>query len=117
MSQGDQYPCPVVTRRAGLDADQASRESFEKSENIVASQLQSHDNHAARVDAMNLKDMLGDIQTDGDNPFRGRLSLMWPSTTTLWHCDAGSGGRPPHQVTCAAAISIVKSPTVCGRRV
>jgi ACR3 family arsenite transporter len=31
---------------------------------------------------------------------------LWRSqTTTLWHIDAGSGGRPPHQVYLSAGIA------------
>jgi hypothetical protein len=38
--------------------------------------------------------VLGEVQADGD----GRLlSFSRSQTTTLWHIDAGSGGRPPQQ--------------------
>jgi IS5 family transposase len=46
---------------------------------------------------MNLKDVLGDIQSDRDNLAHGRFSSSGLTTATLWHRDAGSGGRPLHQ--------------------
>jgi hypothetical protein len=51
------------------------------------------------VYAVNLKNVLRDIQPDRDNLAHGRLSSSGLATATLWHRDAGSGGRPPHQVT------------------
>lgn len=50
------------------------------------------------VNAVNLEDVLGDIQTDHDNLQQGRSSSV-TRTAILWHTDAAGGGRPPHQVT------------------
>src|ERR1700724_1742158 len=48
--------------------------------------------------AVNLKPVLGKIETDRGNMLVDGSSQLWRSpTTTLWHIDAGSGGRPPHQ--------------------
>jgi hypothetical protein len=50
------------------------------------------------VDAVDLEPVFGEIQTDGGNLNGGRLLSLWRlQTTTLWHIDTGSGGRPPHQ--------------------
>jgi hypothetical protein len=43
--------------------------------------------------SMNMKDVLGDIQTDYDNFRHGRL-LKWCSTPPLWHIDAVGGVHP-----------------------
>src|SRR3954468_24245830 len=42
-----------------------------------------------------LKDVLGEIQSDGADLVRGRL-LEWALPPPLWHADA-VGGRPHHQ--------------------
>src|SRR5215217_5331883 len=44
---------------------------------------------------MELKDVLGEIESDGANLVHGRL-LEWALTPPLWHADA-AGGRPHHQ--------------------
>jgi hypothetical protein len=47
---------------------------------------------------MDLEPVFGEIRTDGGNLHGGRLLSLWRlQTTTLWHIDAASGGRPPHQ--------------------
>jgi hypothetical protein len=60
------------------------------------------DNHlAAAIDAVDLELLLGEINTDRGNLHDGRLPSLWRfATTTLWHIDAGSGGRQPHQDIC-----------------
>ncbi len=47
-----------------------------KRDDVVSPQLPPHRHRTGSVDAMNLKDMLGDIQTDCCNLLHGRLSLM-----------------------------------------
>src|SRR3954465_11968779 len=44
---------------------------------------------------MELKDVLGEIESDGANLVHGRL-LKWALTPPLWHAEA-VGGRPHHQ--------------------
>src|SRR3954471_17924576 len=44
---------------------------------------------------MELKDVLGEIESDGANLVHGRL-LEWALTPPLWHAEA-VGGRPHHQ--------------------
>lgn len=66
----------MVSCRASFDADQAWRQSFEKSNNVISSKLSTNDDCSGSVGAMNLKNLLGDIQTDCGNLFHGRFSLM-----------------------------------------
>src|SRR5262249_38610762 len=50
------------------------------------------------TNAVNLEHVLGDIQTDrGNLHVDGSPSVIRLTTITLWHFDAGSGRRPPHQ--------------------
>jgi hypothetical protein len=47
---------------------------------------------------VNLEHVLGDIQTDrGNLHVDGSPHVIRFRRTTLWHFDAGSGRRPPHQ--------------------
>jgi hypothetical protein len=45
---------------------------------------------------VNLKHVLGDIHTDRGNLHLDGSPHVIRTTITLWHCDAGSGRRPPH---------------------
>src|SRR5450631_3530664 len=57
----------MVRRGTGLHADQAWRQSLEERHNLAAAKLLSDDDLLGRVDAVNLKYVLGDIQTDRGN--------------------------------------------------
>ena len=47
---------------------------------------------------MHLEHVLGEIDTDRANlHVDGPLMVIRSATITLWHFDAGSGRRPPHQ--------------------
>src|SRR4051794_13428986 len=50
---------------------------------------------SAAVGPMKLKDVLGEIESDGAYRVHGRL-LEWALTPPLWHAEA-VGGRPHHQ--------------------
>src|SRR4029453_14936069 len=88
----------MVRRGTGLHADQAWRQSLEERRNLAAAKLVSADDLLGRVNAVNLKHVLGDIQTDrGNLHVDGSPDVIRLRRTTLWHLDAGSGRRPPHQ--------------------
>src|SRR5712672_231472 len=89
---------PNGRRGTGLHADQAWRQSLEERRNLAAAKLLSDDDLLGRVNAVNLKHVLGDIQTDrGNLHVDGSPDVIRLRRTTLWHFDAGSGRRPPHQ--------------------
>jgi hypothetical protein len=68
-----------------------------KGNHLTAPELLSDDDLLGRIDAMDLKHVLGDIQTDCGN-LHVDGSLMWfVATITLRRFVAGSGRRPPHQ--------------------
>src|SRR3954465_15209983 len=52
---------------------------------------------------MELKDVFGEIESDGANLVHGRL-LEWALTPPLWHAEA-VGGRPHHQVPTSTPTS------------
>jgi hypothetical protein len=64
---------------------------------VGPAKLLPDDDLLSRIDAMDLKHVLGDIQTDCGN-LHVDGSLMWfVATITLRRFVAGSGRRPPHQ--------------------
>src|SRR6516225_7082231 len=89
---------PMMRGRTGFHADQTWLERPEIGDDAATPQPPANDDVSSRVDAVNLKPVFGEIETDSGNLHGGRLRSLWRSqTTTLWHIDAGSGGRPPHQ--------------------
>jgi hypothetical protein len=64
---------------------------------MTAAKLLPDDDLLGRIDAVYLKHVLGDIQTDCGN-LHVDGSLMWfVATITLRRFVAASGRRPPHQ--------------------
>src|ERR1700688_1019869 len=59
-----------MSRGAGLHADETRRQRFEERQHLAAPELFPNDDLLAVVDPVNLKHVLGDIQTD-----RGNLHL------------------------------------------
>jgi len=89
-------PCqltrPIMRRGTGPHANEARRQRRETLHHLTAAKLLPHDDPLGRVDAMDLKHVLGDIQTDC-----GNLRMWFVATITLRRFVAGSGHRPPHQ--------------------
>jgi len=74
--------------RAGacFHADETRLEAFEKLQDLAAAQLAPEDHHAVQVDAVDLKDVLGQIDADGGSLFHGWLpSLVGFHDTPMWH--------------------------------
>src|SRR4029453_8369138 len=98
MPERYEFPSPIMRARAGLNPDRAGRELGEELQYCTAPQLLPYDDTAQFIYPMHLEDMLRQIQTDRANLTHGRLLSFWRLlTTTFWHIDAVSGGRPPHQ--------------------
>lgn len=100
----------MVRGRARLDTDQARRQHPEEASDIITTQLSAEHYSARGFYTVNLKDALGDVQTDGANLLYGRLSLMCLSAATLWHI-AMPGGEAVHHIGSAAVNS--ESPITC----
>ena len=62
-----QLTCPVVRGGTGLHANQARRQRREELHHLTATKLPPHDHLLGRIDAVDLKRVLGDIQTDCGN--------------------------------------------------
>jgi hypothetical protein len=57
----------MVRRCAGLDANQARWQLLEERQNITALQLTADDHLASGIYSVNLKNRLGDVETDSRN--------------------------------------------------
>src|ERR1700734_4173108 len=62
-----EFTRPIMGRRAGFHANQASRQRLEELHHLAASQLLANDDLLGCVDRMNLIHVLSDIQTDRCN--------------------------------------------------
>src|SRR4029450_2215103 len=77
MSQGLQLARPVMRRSAGLDPDQARRQLLEERQNAAPPQLTADNHLALRINAMDLKHRLGDVETDSRNRLHVGSSETW----------------------------------------
>src|SRR5262245_34457271 len=66
---------------AGLDAHQAGLKRHEKSQHVSALQLSAHNNLAVRIHPMNLKNRLGDVQTNRRDRLHLGSSESWSLQT------------------------------------
>src|SRR6516162_2131292 len=83
----------MMRRCAGLNADEAWRQLLEECQDITSLQLAPDDYLAYRVDAVDLKNRLRDVETDRRHPVHAALLriVVTPAATTQWHLRAGGG--------------------------
>src|SRR4029077_19448183 len=85
-----------MRRGTRLQPDQTARELCEERHHLAAPQLLAQNYRATRIDPVNLKNMLRQIQPDRRNLTHGWLLLM----VSLINCYSGTwmpfGGHPPH---------------------
>src|SRR5215216_3579843 len=87
-----------MRRSTGLHANQAGWQRFEELRHLRPTKLFSDRDVLGRVNAVDLKYVLRDVQTDrGNLHVDGSPPCDSSQRTTLWHFDARSGRRPPHQ--------------------
>src|SRR5262245_18269532 len=92
-----------MRRGTRVHADQAPAQLFEECQHRAAPELLPNDHLFGRVDPVNRKHVLGNIQTDrGNLHVDGSPHVIRFRRNTLWHFDAGSGRRPPHQTRTSA---------------
>src|SRR5665811_297638 len=107
MAQLLKFSSPVMRSRTGLNADDAPRRLAKEGQDLRPPQLPTDDHRAGCTNPVNLKNRLGDIQTNRCNLLHGwLLSIVIASTaTTVWHLDAGGG-----------AVHSIRSGHNCGRQ-
>jgi hypothetical protein len=82
--------CPLVRRCARFHANKASWQFGKELKNLCSTNTLADHHRAIRIDAVNLKHRLRNIDPDRANLAHGRLPSMWLrfDATTLWHFDA-----------------------------
>src|SRR5215218_10080511 len=103
MTELGDLTAPIVSAATGLHGHRAGRERGQERQKLAAAQLLAKDHRARAVSPMKLKDVLGEIESDGANLVHGRL-LEWALTPPLWHADAVGGVHTirPLATACAA---------------
>src|SRR3954451_18446294 len=74
---------PIMRAATRLHGHRARRQRGQKRQKLAAAQLLAKDHRARAVSLMQLKDVLGEIESDGANLVHGRL-LEWALTPPLW---------------------------------
>src|SRR5262249_30919957 len=90
MSQLFELACPLMRRCARFHANAARRQIGKELKNSRSTNALADHHRAICINTVNLKQILGDIQTDRANLAHGRFPSMWLrfDPTTLWHFDA-----------------------------
>ncbi len=81
---------PIMRAATGLQGHGTGRQRCEERQKLAAAQLLAKDHRARAVSPMQLKDVLGEIESDGAHRVHRRL-LAWFATPPLWHADAVRG--------------------------
>jgi hypothetical protein len=88
---------PAVTAKVRADKAAVRRARRERALQAAKEKAGSPE-HRRHVPATELAAALRAFQSDFRAMHGGRRSSLWRlATTTLCHCNAGSGRRPPHQ--------------------
>jgi hypothetical protein len=100
MSITLQLARPMMRRSAGLDANQTRRQLLKERQNVAPPQLTADNHLAFRINAMDLKHRLGDVETDSRNRLHVGSSETWVLNNT--HFD---GTRVPVEEPSTASVS------------
>ena len=72
MAEFDQLTCPMMRRAARLDPDKARRQLGKERQHLRPSQSLADNDLTARINTVNLKNVLGHVEAD-----RGNLHSGW----------------------------------------
>src|SRR5262252_2285690 len=113
----------MMRRCAGFNTDEAWHQLLEECQDITSLQLAPDDHLAYRVDAMDLKYRLRDVETDRRDPVHATLLriVVTPAATTQWHLRAGGGAvhsirSRPGEASATAGGRIIPSPLLNQRQ-
>jgi hypothetical protein len=76
MPEINQNPSPVMSRGARLNPNQTGWQVIEKADDLRSPELPPQNSIALLIDAVDLKNVLGDILADCDNFLHGRFSRL-----------------------------------------
>src|SRR5208282_2549556 len=98
---------PMMRGRAGLNPDETRRKLLKERNNIPAPELTANDHVPPRVDAVDLKDRLRNIETNRRDRVHVQLPqiLAAPSATTSMALTCQWRSRPQHQKRTLSATS------------
>ena len=85
MAESHERARPMVSRRAGLQSDQARGKGFEETWNLAAPQRLAQDDLSTPVHRVQLENVLCDIKADRDNLRHDGWFLSGSSTCLFWH--------------------------------
>jgi hypothetical protein len=85
--------------RTRLHADKAPRQSLEEAQNLNTADRFADHHGTVRIDAMDLKNVLRQINSDRRNLVHGWLPQMVILDDTILALQMPSGGHPPHHLT------------------
>src|SRR5437667_6345940 len=99
MTERLEFARPMMRGCASLDADETRRQLLEESSDVTALQLAPDDHLAFRVDAMDLKNHLCDIETNCRDRLHGLAppNQVTPLATTVVALTCRWRSRPQHQ--------------------
>src|SRR5215469_17183009 len=97
-----------MRRGTRLQPDPAARQSGKERYYLAAPQLLAQNHCTARIDTVNLKNMLRQIQPDRRNLTHGWLALMGYFTNHHSGTWMPFGGHPPHHSTTSSARARIK---------
>jgi hypothetical protein len=89
-----------VRRSARLHADKAPRQSLEEAQNLNTAHRFTDHHSAARIDAMDLKNVLGQINSDRRNLVHGWLPPLVILDDTILALQMPPRGHPPQLACC-----------------
>src|SRR5260370_1901453 len=94
-----EFARPVMRRCAGLNADEAWRQLLEECQDIPSLQLAADHHLAYRIDAVDLKNRLRDVETDRRDAVHAALLriVVTPAATTSMALTCRWRSRPQHQ--------------------
>src|SRR5262249_49128340 len=95
MAKRAQLPRPVVRRRARLQANQTWRQSTEERQNLRTPKLLAQNRRSLRINPVQLKNMLRQVQSDRSNLAHGWLPFAADSIRQQFGTQMPQGGHPP----------------------
>src|SRR5262249_44886243 len=98
-----QLPLPVVRRRARLQANETGRQSTEERQNLRTPKLLAQNRRSLCINAVHLKNMLRQVQSDRSNLAHGWLPFAAVSIRQQFGTQMPQGGHPPHHSITSSA--------------
>jgi hypothetical protein len=93
MAQFLQTPSPMMGTRAGFHSNQTARPSLKKRQKLTPAQLTTNDNPSLVINAVDLDDILGEINAGCAKLQHGWLLLLGTDTPSWRIATPGAGAN------------------------